>query len=82
MKYVVVFDKNGVTDVTRNVDSRNAKYWLQQSGANKVWIYTTSGRFVCYGVRWGWEDAAMSVTTNIEMDTIDKKMLNLYVMSI
>lgn len=75
MKYVVVFDKNGITDVTRNVSSRNAKYWLQQSGAGKVWIYTTSGVFVCYGVRWG--DDSMTVTTDPEMDTIDKKGVNL-----
>ena len=80
MKYVVVFDKNGVTNITRNVDSRNAKYWLQQSGAYKVWIYTTSGRFVCHGVRWA--DDSMSVTTDNEMDTIDKNMLNSYAMSI
>lgn len=73
MKYVVVLDKNGITDVIRNVDSRNAKYWLQQTGARKVWIYTTSGDFVCYGMRW--EDDTMSITTNIEMDTIDKKGL-------
>lgn len=75
MKYVVVFDRNGITDVTRNVSSRNAKYWLQQQGAGKVWIYTTSGDFVCYGVRWG--DDSMTVTTNPEMDTIDKKEVNL-----
>ena len=78
MKYVVVLDKNGITDVIRNVDSRNAKYWLQQTGAGKVWIYTTSGDFVCHGVRYA--DDSISVTTNIEMDTINKKMLNLYVM--
>lgn len=71
MKYVVVFDKDGVTDVTHNADSRNARYWLQQSGAQRVWIYTTSGNFVCYGVRWA--DDSMTVTTNPEMDTIDKK---------
>jgi hypothetical protein len=75
MKYVVVLDKNGITDVIRNVDSRNAKYWLQQTGAGKVWIYTTSGIFVCYGVRWA--DDSMTVTTNIEMDTIDRKGLDL-----
>ena len=71
MKYVVIKDKNGVTSVTRNVESRNARYWLQQTGAEKVWIYTTSGDFVCYGVRWA--DDSMSVTTNIEMALIDKK---------
>lgn len=75
MKYVVIEDKNGVTNVTRNVENRNARYWLQQSGAQKVWIYTTSGNFVCYGVCWA--DGSMSVTTNSEMDTIDKKEVNL-----
>lgn len=75
MKYVVIEDKNGWANVTRNVTSRNARYWLQQSGAERVWIYTTSGNFVCYGVRWA--DGSMSVTTNIEMDTIDRKEVNL-----
>lgn len=75
MKYVVIKEKNGVASVTHNVESRNARYWLQQTGAEKVWIYTTSGNFVCFGVRWA--DDSMSVTTNSEMDTIDKKEVNL-----
>lgn len=75
MKYVVIKEKNGVTDVTHNVESRNARYWLQQTGAEKVWIYTTSGNFVCFGTRWA--DDSMSVTTSSEMDTIDKKEVNL-----
>lgn len=47
MKYKVSYK-----DGTFTTDSRNARMWLRELDTDRVTVTTTSGKFVCEGIRY------------------------------
>lgn len=66
-KYVLIYSKNGEDGYNRRVENRNARFWLQQTGADKVWIYTANGVFIAHAIRYA---DGVEVTTNSDFNTI------------